>query len=129
LTSRPRSWRHDDPPGVEAYNFELWNKRRYELADELIADTVIRHEIGAVQALTREQSLQRVIDAWSRVEHLAFTLLRVIAEGELVSIVYQCRSRTRDGNQISIGSIEVFRVVDGRICEVWNAAHTCAEWQ
>jgi predicted SnoaL-like aldol condensation-catalyzing enzyme len=114
---------------VEAYNFELWNKRRYELADELIADTVIRHEIGTVETLTREQSLQRLIDAWSRVEHLDFTLLRVIAEGELVSAVYQCQSRTREGKEIAIGSIEVFRVVDGRICEVWNAAHTYAEWQ
>jgi predicted SnoaL-like aldol condensation-catalyzing enzyme len=114
---------------VEAYNFELWNKRRFELADELIGDTIIRHEIGTVETLTREQSLQRVIDGWSRVEHLDFTLLRVIAEGELVSIVYQCRSRTRDGNEISIGSIEVFRVVDGRICEVWNAARTYAEWR
>jgi predicted SnoaL-like aldol condensation-catalyzing enzyme len=53
----------------------------------------------------------------------------VVAEGELVSIVYQCRSRTRDGNKIAIGSIEVFRVFNGRICEVWNAAHSYAEWQ
>jgi predicted SnoaL-like aldol condensation-catalyzing enzyme len=114
---------------VEAYNFELWNKRRYELADELIADTVIRHEIGTVETVTREQSLQRVNDAWGRVEHLEFTLLRVIAEGELVAIVYQCRSRTCDGKEIPLGSIEIFRVVDGRICEVWNAARTYAEWQ
>jgi predicted SnoaL-like aldol condensation-catalyzing enzyme len=114
---------------VEAYNFELWNERRYELAEELMADTIIRHEIGGVKTLTREQSLQRVIDAWSGVEHLNFTLLHVITEGELVSIVYQCRSRTNDGKEIPIGSIEVFRVIDGRICEVWNAAHTDAEWQ
>jgi predicted SnoaL-like aldol condensation-catalyzing enzyme len=114
---------------VEDYNFELWNKQRYELADEIIADTVIRHEIGAVETLTREQSLHRIIDAWSRVEHLDFTLLRVIAQGELVSVVYQCRSRTHDGNEIAVGSIEVFRVVDGKICEVWNAAHTYAEWR
>jgi predicted SnoaL-like aldol condensation-catalyzing enzyme len=114
---------------VEAYNFELWNNRRYELADELLGDTVIRHEIGAIETLTREQSLQRIIDAWNGVEHLHLTLLRVLAEGELVSIVYQCRSRTRDDNEIPIGSIEVFRVVDGRICEVWNAAHTYAEWR
>jgi predicted SnoaL-like aldol condensation-catalyzing enzyme len=114
---------------VEAYNLELWNKRRYELADELIDDTVIRHGIGTVETLTRAQSLQRIVDAWRSVEHLDFTLLRVIAEGELVSFVYQCRSRTRDGKEISIGSIEVFRVVRGRICEVWNAAHTYAEWQ
>jgi predicted SnoaL-like aldol condensation-catalyzing enzyme len=63
------------------------------------------------------------------VERLDFTLLRVIAEGEFVSIVYQCRSRSRDGNEFTVASIEVFRVVDGRICEVWNAAHSYAEWQ
>jgi hypothetical protein len=33
------------------------------------------------------------------------------------------------GDEISIGSIEVFRVLDGRICEVWNAARTYAEWR
>lgn len=31
---------------VELYNLELWNNRRYDLADEIIADTMIRHEVG-----------------------------------------------------------------------------------
>ena len=31
-------------------------------------------------------------DTWSRVQHLDFTLLGVIADGELVAIVYYCRA-------------------------------------
>ena len=41
---------------VELYNTRLWNERDFDLADELIADTMIRHEVGESQTLTREQA-------------------------------------------------------------------------
>ena len=113
---------------VLAYNLELWNGQRYELADEIIAEQVVRHEIGSVSTLSRKESLQRVIDAWDRMQHMHFTLLQVVAEADLVTIVYQCDYTRKDGRKGHVSSIEVFRVADGQICEVWNAAHTPDAW-
>ena len=31
---------------VELYNLVVWNERNIDLAEELLADSVIRHEVG-----------------------------------------------------------------------------------
>ncbi|MGE4428754.1 MAG: nuclear transport factor 2 family protein [Solirubrobacteraceae bacterium] len=113
---------------VERYNLELWNQRRFALADELLADEMVRHEPGRRTVLTRAQARRRVEDLWASVEHVEFRLLHTITEGELCTIVYQADIVLPDGTADVIGSIEVFRVVDGRIVEVWNNAHEHAAW-
>ena len=115
---------------VELYNYELWNKQRYELADELISETWLRHEIGSVTTLTRAEAKQRVIDRWSIADRLEFRLLHTITEGELVTIIYEAHVMPKGGgDEIVASSIEVYRVVDGQICEVWNPARTLGSWQ
>ncbi len=114
---------------VELYNLELWNSRRLELADELIADTMIRHEVGEANTLTREQALKRVTDTWAEFDDIRFDLNIVIADddGEHVTIVYDSVLR-KDENEVKVASIEVFRVVDGRITEVWNCGYKLGVW-
>ncbi|MCK9247756.1 MAG: nuclear transport factor 2 family protein [Solirubrobacteraceae bacterium] len=123
----------DDVPAsprtvVERYNLELWNERRFELADELLADEMVRHEPGGRTVVTRAQARRRVEDLWASVRHVEFRLLHVIAEGEYCTIVYQADIVLPDGSADVISSIEVFRVVDGRIVAVWNNAHEHAAW-
>ena len=113
---------------VELYNYELWNKKNYELGRKIIADNVIRHEIGSVTTLTREESIQRVVDAWELLPSIHFTLFHIIAEGDLVTIVYQMDAKDKEGQDVFVSSIEVFRVADQQICEVWNAEHTYDKW-
>lgn len=112
---------------VEAYNYELWNRQRLELADELLAETVVRHEIGGVKTLTRAEAAARVPNTWSGVEHLEFVLIQIAAEAELVTIVYECRVVSR-GEKSVMSSMEMFRVVDGQICEVWNVGYAPGSW-
>lgn len=52
---------------VEAYNLELWNGKRFDLAEELIADTMVRHDVGESHTLTRAQALKRVTDTWAEI--------------------------------------------------------------
>ena len=37
---------------VELYNLVVWNQRDFALAEELMGDTVIRHEVGEALTLT-----------------------------------------------------------------------------
>jgi predicted SnoaL-like aldol condensation-catalyzing enzyme len=115
---------------VEQYNLVVWNERNLALADELFADTVIRHEVGAAHTLTREQAVKRVEDTWALFDKLHFELNMVIAgdDGEHVAIVYDSTMTTKDGTTVPIGSIEVFRVVDGKITEVWNCGYKQGIW-
>jgi predicted SnoaL-like aldol condensation-catalyzing enzyme len=114
---------------VELYNLVVWNERNFELADELFADTVIRHDVEEVTALT--QAVQRVKDSGAMFDKLHFDLNVVVAgdDGEHVAIVYQMTGTTPDGNDMPIASIEVFHVVDGRITEVYNCGYKQGFWK
>jgi hypothetical protein len=76
---------------VEQYNWIVWNERDFALADELLGDTVIRHEVGRSTVLTHEQAVARVVDHWAMFESIRFDLKLVIAgdDGEHVAIVYE----------------------------------------
>lgn len=115
---------------VELYNLVVWNERNIELAEELLGDTVIRHEVGTSRTLTHAEAVQRVVDMWEAAESLHFDLNVVIEgdDGEHVAIVYDSTIRTKDGTETNIASIEVFRVVDGRITEVWNSGYQQGVW-
>jgi len=115
---------------VELYNLVVWNERNLDLARELFADNVIRHEVGESQTLSHAQAVQRVADVWQLFESLRFDLNIVIDgdDGEHVAIVYDSTMTTTDGTQTNVASIEVFRVVDGKITEVWNCGYQQGVW-
>ncbi|PXW94506.1 nuclear transport factor 2 family protein [Mycolicibacterium moriokaense] len=116
---------------VELYNLVVWNQRDFALAEELMGDTVIRHEVGKAVTLTRRQAVQRIVEHWEMFDKLRFDLNVVVAgdDGEHVAIVYQSTMTAKDGSRIDVGSMEIFRVVDGRITEVWNCGHKQGVWQ
>jgi predicted SnoaL-like aldol condensation-catalyzing enzyme len=115
---------------VELYNLVVWNENNLDLAEELFADNVIRHDVGESHTLTRAQAVQRVADVWQLFDSLRFDLHIVVAsdDGEHVAIVYDSTMTTSDGTGTNIGSIEVFRVVAGKITEVWNCGYKQGVW-
>ncbi|HYO01260.1 MAG TPA: nuclear transport factor 2 family protein [Mycobacterium sp.] len=115
---------------VEAYNLELWNGKRFDLAEELIADTMVRHDVGESHTLTRAQALKRVTDTWAEMDSLRFDLNIVIdgGDGEHVAMVWDSTMAKGD-NEVKVASIEVFRVVNGQIVEVWNCGYKLGVWE
>lgn len=105
---------------VERYNYELWNEQNYAVGEEIIGEQIIRNTPGGQSVLTHDEAIQRVADFWAGVKNVHFTLPRIVSDGELCSIVYQADIMKHDGSQDFIASIEVYRVVEGRIVEVWN---------
>jgi predicted SnoaL-like aldol condensation-catalyzing enzyme len=116
---------------VELYNLVVWNKRDFALAGELMGDSVIRHDVGEAHILTHEQAVQRIVDMWALFDEIRFDLKLVVAgdDGEFVTIVYESPMTPKDGSEITISSMEIFRVVDGRITEVWNCGYKQGVWQ
>ena len=116
---------------VELYNLVVWNERNFELAHELMGESVIRHEVGEAHVLTHEQAVQRIVDHWEMFDTIRFDLNLIVAgdDGEHVAIVYQSPMTLKDGTETTVGSMEIFRVVDGRITEVWNCGYKLGEWE
>ncbi|MGE2734476.1 nuclear transport factor 2 family protein [Mycolicibacterium vaccae] len=115
---------------VELYNLVVWNQRDFALAEELMGTAVIRHDVGESTTLTHEQAVARIVDHWALFETIRFDLLLVVAgdDGEHVTIVYESPMTLRDGTSTTISSMEIFRVVDGRITEVWNCGYKQGVW-
>ena len=115
---------------VELYNLVAWSKRDFALAEELLGDTVTRHDVGEAQVLTHEEAVARVVDHWGMFETIRFDLNLVVAgdDGEHVAVVYQSPMTLKDGMETTVGSMEIFRVVDGRITEVWNCGYKQGVW-
>jgi predicted SnoaL-like aldol condensation-catalyzing enzyme len=116
---------------VEAYNLVVWNQRDFALAEELMGDTVTRHDVGEATVLTHEQAVARIVDHWAMFSTIRFDLNLVVAgdDGEHVAIVYQSPMALKDGTETTVGSMEVFRVIEGRITEVWNCGYKQGVWQ
>ena len=115
---------------VEQYNLVVWNQRDFALAEELMGDTVIRHDVGESSTLTHEQAVARIVDHWDMFSAIRFDLNLVVAgdDGEHVAIVYQSPMTLKDGTETTISSMEIFRVVGGRITEVWNCGYKQGIW-
>ena len=115
---------------VELYNLVVWNTRDFDLAQELLGDNVIRHEVGESHVLSHEQAVRRVVDTWEMFDDIRFDLNLVVAgdDGEHVAVVYQSPMTLKDGTDLTIGSMEIFRVVGGRITEVWNCGYKQGAW-
>ncbi len=115
---------------VELYNLVVWNTRDVALAEELLGESVIRHEVGEAVVLTHDEAVKRVVDHLEMFDEIRFDLNLVVAgdDGEHVAIVYQSPMTLKDGTRVDIGSMEIFRVVDGRITEVWNCGYKQGVW-
>ena len=126
MTERTRSAREV----VEDYNLVVWNQRDFALAEDLMGDSVIRHDVGEATTLSHEQAVARIVDHWDMFEAIRFDLNLVVAgdDGEHVAIVYQSPMTLKDGTETTISSMEIFRVVDGRIVEVWNCGYKQGVW-
>ena len=108
---------------VNAYNFELWNHMRPELIPELCADPLIRHYWGKRVELSHQEQIARV--EAQRGRGLVFERVLQFSDGEYVTWVWNC---TNDKDTNVVSGIEVFRVVDGLITEVWNAPYGDDLW-
>lgn len=111
---------------VKMYNEVCWDGKKPELAADLLADEVVRNYVGKTEVLTREESVERIRAGIARAPDLKFRFHDFIDGGDKITIIWDASSKEYkddDGNILVCAGIEVFRVSDGKICEVWNAEY------
>jgi len=108
---------------VDTYNRVVWNEMRPELIPDLCAEPMIRHYSGKRVEFSHAEQMARVESFRER----GFSFERVVqfADAEFVTWVWNCKSA--DGSE-KFSGVEIFRVVDGLITEVWNAPYGDDLW-
>lgn len=109
---------------VTLYNLEVWNKGRIELVPELCAERMTRYDANSATTLGLDEQIARIRHNY---DELRPTFEPVVLDGgdEYVTLVWNVTGR--DPNWKWCG-IEVFRVVDGKIVEVWNGPYVDGRW-
>lgn len=109
---------------VTLYNLEIWNKGRLELIPELCAERIVRHDANTVTVLELDEQIARIKHNY---EELRPTFEPVILTGddEYITLVWNVTGR--DPNWKWCG-IEIFRVQNGKITEVWNSPYVDGCW-
>ena len=114
---------------VNTYLDVLYNQRRLDLIPDLIADPTWRHAPGEVKKLSLDESIERLTKLLELCPVLRFETSVMVAEGELVTVAWNGWSTQTNGKSYEIAGIEIFRVVDGRIVEIWNSKEARGLWQ
>ena len=113
---------------VRRYLAVLYNERRLDLVDELIADPEIRHAPGATTVMTVAENRTRLDKMLAECPVLRFEPAVVITQGELVSVAWNGWSTQTNGKSYEFAAIELFRVRDGKIVEIWNGREARGHW-
>lgn len=114
---------------VTRYLDVLYNERRLDLIPELISDPTWRHKAGEVKSLTMAETITRLEDTLELCPVLHFDTTMLAATDEMVTVAWNGFSTQTNGKSYSYCGIEVFRVVDGRITEIWNSRETGGHWE
>jgi ketosteroid isomerase-like protein len=113
---------------VRRYLAVLYNERRLDLIPELIADPEIRHAPGETVVMSLADNTARLERMLAECAVLRFDPTVVITEGELVSVAWNGYSTQNNGKSYEFAAIELFRVVDGKIVEIWNSREARGLW-
>ena len=109
---------------------EVWNRGRIDLVPELVHNPYIRHEPdGSTHTFSIEQSAERVSRAQATITDVFIDLRRIVAEGDCVSTHFVVRGTDlKSGEKLLQTGMEIFRIADGKIAEVWTTAGFDGEW-
>ena len=113
---------------VRRYLAVLYNERRLDLIPELVADPEIRHAPGETKVMTLAENTARLEKMLADCPVLRFEPAVVITQGELVSVAWNGYSTLTNGKQYEFAAVELFRVKDSKIVEIWNSREARGHW-
>jgi predicted SnoaL-like aldol condensation-catalyzing enzyme len=114
---------------VDTYLDVLYNQRRLDLIPDLIADPTWRHAPGKVASLSLRDSVARLSQLLELCPVLRFETAVRVVEGSMVTVAWNGWSTQTNGKSYEMSGIEIFRVVDGKIVEIWNSREAAGLWQ
>ncbi|HYP02304.1 MAG TPA: ester cyclase [Pyrinomonadaceae bacterium] len=133
----------DNKAIVRRFYEELWNERRVEIADEIIAADCLTHQLSAgavdVKGVPRTPEMIREhVAAWlAGFPDLHFTIEQMFAEGDHVVTHSRMRAThtgawqgiAATGRTVSLPMIVIQRISGGKIAEDWVLVESLGFYQ
>jgi hypothetical protein len=109
---------------IQIYWDQVYNEMQVELVREVCADPIIRHDPLYVTPLSHDEQIERILR--NKPMRPYFTHKVLHADDEYVTSVWNMVSR--DGKNMQLCGIEVFRAKDGRFTDCWNSSYMKGLW-
>ena len=105
---------------VQMYNDDVWANHQRDLIEKLLANPLRRHHPGGTQVFTHADMLRRYDDYFTRFREMKAVARNYVCEGPYVTLLWDIDMVAKDGKVSTISGIEIFKVIDGKITDVWN---------
>src|SRR5262245_22487061 len=109
---------------IQMYWDRVNNDFEVELIREICADPIVRHDPESTTALSHDEQIERVLR--NREIRPYFTHHVLHADDRYVTSVWNMVSR--DGRNLALCGIEVFRAENGLLTDCWNSTYMKGHW-
>lgn len=103
---------------------DVYHRRDEAAFRAMVADGCIRHDPGSTKVVSIEDNVARFHAFHAQFPNARFTNAAMFEQGDAITACYSIDM----GDGTVVSGIEVFRFVDGRIVEVWNAPVGPGAW-
>ena len=103
---------------------EAMNKRDLTVLDEFMASDYVDH---TNQLRGSEDVKQFYIGAFKDFPDLRRSIEDIIAEGDKVWVRFKNTATDPTGKKIELSTVTIYRIVNGKIVEVWSVPQTVSE--
>lgn len=110
------------------YQQEIWNNGEYAKLAEIVADPYRRHYPGKIEIVTNAQLLERIRFYSRGLREIVFHSVLETVGGPYVTSVWETLGTTRKGQRLCTSGIEVFKIEQGLITDVWNGHAQDGQW-
>jgi steroid delta-isomerase-like uncharacterized protein len=118
----------DNKAIIRAYVEMVWNRKQLDRTEEVVASDFIDHAPLPGQAPGLEGAKRKWAMYLTAIPDLRVTIEDLVAEGDKVAVRRSYEGTHQGellgipatGKQLQVGSISIFRLVDGKIAENWE---------
>ena len=117
---------------IMRYDEEVWKKRNWDVADEIVASDYVRHTAGQPDLQGREALKQHITEIYTAWPDFDFTAEIMVAEGDKVAVRYRITGTHQGtawgipptGNKTDFVSVLFHRIAGGKVVEDWVVDET-----
>ncbi|GAA0228500.1 ester cyclase [Haladaptatus pallidirubidus] len=99
---------------------EIWSKGKTEIIDEIYDEDFVLHDPSSPNEEQGREEYREYVETFRRAFPDARYRVDIeLAEDDLVSLRYTARG-THEGERVTVSGMEMYRVEDGNIVEMWT---------
>jgi steroid delta-isomerase-like uncharacterized protein len=114
--------------------FEMWNTADAARADDLVAPDLVGH-VNAATLHGAETLRQRIANVYAIYSDAHFAIEDVVVAGDRAVVRWRFEGthsgpafgKAATGNRVSVNGVNIFRIADGKIAELWVSADDLGE--